>query len=85
MSEAVRPEGWHNWGRPQREKTARYSEYKSSGPGAAPEARVAWSRQLSDAEAAAITVDRVLGGQDNWTPKTALERLDAVKWTHQAD
>ena len=48
----IRPEGWDNWRDPAREKTAWFGEYKSVGPGANPKARVAWSRQLTDAEAA---------------------------------
>lgn len=68
MSEAVRPEGWHNWNFPEREKTARYAEYESSGAGASPRARVRWSRQLKRSEAQAITRDKVLGGADNWKP-----------------
>jgi pectinesterase len=66
MSDTVRPEGWHNWDKPEREKTARYSESGSTGPGASPRARVAWSKQLSPAEARAITVREVLGG---WDPR----------------
>lgn len=53
--------GWDNWRNKENEKTARYSEYNSKGPGAAPEKRVVWSRQLSDREAAKITKQRVLG------------------------
>jgi pectinesterase len=63
---AIRPEGWHNWDRPDREKTARYAEFQSTGPGANPERRVKWSRQLSAEDAAAVTVDEVLGGDDGW-------------------
>jgi len=48
----IRPEGWDNWRDPAREKTAWFGEYKSKGPGANPKARVAWSRQLTAAEAA---------------------------------
>jgi pectinesterase len=70
MSGAVRPEGWHNWKLPEREKTARYSEFESRGPGANRRARVAWSRQLSRGEAKAITPRRVLGGADGWNPRT---------------
>jgi pectinesterase len=70
MSAVVRPAGWHNWNFPEREKTARYAEFNSSGPGADPRSRVAWSRQLSKAEAGAITVDKVLGGTDGWNPKS---------------
>ena len=66
---AVRPAGWHNWDRPEREQTARYAEQGSSGPGANPSARVKWARQLSDAEAAAITPEKVLAGSDGWKPQ----------------
>jgi pectinesterase len=68
MSDVVRPAGWFNWNDPAREKTARYAEFNSTGPGANPGARVGWSRQLSDAEAGQITVKAVLAGTDQWTP-----------------
>jgi pectinesterase len=68
MSSAVRPEGWHNWDLPEREKTSWYREFGSTGEGAAPRARVAWSRQLTSGEADALTVGRVLGGPDGWNP-----------------
>ena len=68
MGEAVRPEGWHNWNLPAREKTARYAEHGSRGPGAAARGRVAWARQLSQAEARTLTPGRVLRGSDNWDP-----------------
>jgi pectinesterase len=69
MGAAVVPEGWNNWSQPAREKTARYSEFGSSGPGAlALERRAGWSRKLTQAEAAQITVAAVLGGTDKWNP-----------------
>jgi pectinesterase len=68
MSEVVRPAGWHNWDQPEREKTARYAEYKSTGPGANADARVRWSRQLTDEQAKEITLRAVLGGKDGWDP-----------------
>lgn len=74
MSEVVRPEGWHNWNFPEREKTARYAEFGSTGPGANPKARVKWSRQLTKAEAKAITAEKVLGGTDGWNPRTGKTR-----------
>ncbi|MGD9109801.1 MAG: pectinesterase family protein [Phycisphaerales bacterium] len=70
MSEVVRPEGWHNWKKPHREKTSRYAEFNSTGPGENPQARVSWARQLTEAEAKAITVESVLSGKDGWNPKT---------------
>src|SRR5437763_1654856 len=54
MGTHIRPEGWDNWRNPENEKTARYAEYNSSGPGASPGTRVAWSKQLSAAQARAL-------------------------------
>jgi pectinesterase len=68
MSEVVRPEGWHNWDRPEREKTARYAEHGSTGPGASPGARVPWARALGPDEARTLTSAAVLGGADGWHP-----------------
>src|SRR5690242_15884403 len=70
MSDVVRPEGWQNWNLPAREKTARYVEFNSKGPGANPRARVEWSKQLSRAQAKRITVREVLGGSDKWDPRS---------------
>lgn len=64
----VRAEGWHNWGKTENEKTARYAEYRNTGPGAGRTARVAWARELTDAEATAYTVANILGGADGWNP-----------------
>jgi pectinesterase len=69
MPGAIRPEGWHNWDRPEREQSARYAEYHSTGPGATPTARVAWARQLPDEAAQSITAETVLAGQDSWNPE----------------
>jgi pectinesterase len=70
MSEVIRPEGWHNWSQPDREQTSRYSEFGSTGPGAKPNERVKWAKQLTEAGAKMITLQRVLAGADNWDPKT---------------
>lgn len=69
MSEIVRPVGWHNWDKPEREKTARYAESGSMGSGGNTQQRVPWARQLTKAEASAITLEKVLGGSDKWNPK----------------
>ena len=68
MGDHISPAGWDNWRKVENEKTARYSEYKSTGPGAQPEARVPWSKQLTDEEAKAYTVPNILGGADAWNP-----------------
>lgn len=69
MSEVVRPEGWHNWDRPERERSSRYGEGNSRGPGAAPAARVPWAGRLGSAEAAKLKPDKVLAGRDGWNPE----------------
>jgi len=74
MSDAVRPGGWSNWKRPEREKTTRYAEFNSTGPGANRSARVSWARQLTEEEAKAITVEKVLAGADGWNPKKIFNR-----------
>lgn len=68
MGAVVRPEGWHNWNKAEAEKTARYAEFNSSGPGANPGARVKWAKQLSESEAKSITAQTVLSGSDGWRP-----------------
>ena len=69
MGEQIRPEGWHNWNKPEAEKTARYSEYRNTGPGANPSARVSWSHQLTKDEAAELTPENILKGFDHWDPR----------------
>jgi pectinesterase len=64
----ILPEGWHNWRKPEAEKTTFYAEYNSFGPGAAPQKRVSWSHQLSKAEARSYTTDQILKGTDGWNP-----------------
>jgi pectinesterase len=79
MSDVVRPVGWHNWDKPEREKTTRYSEFGSTGAGASRTDRVSWARQLTAAEAAALTVSQVLGGADSWDPRRTLAQPSTSK------
>jgi pectinesterase len=55
------PAGWENWKNPENEKTAYYAEYRNTGPGATPAARVPWAHQLTAQEAKQYTLKQVLG------------------------
>lgn len=68
MGSHIRPEGWHPWQK-QREATARYLEYNNSGDGASTEKRVAWSHQLTKAEAENITLETIFGIDNTWLPE----------------
>jgi pectinesterase len=57
----IHPQGWHNWGKPENEKTTRYAEYNNQGEGNRTNERVAWSKLLTPAEGASITLEKVMG------------------------
>lgn len=63
---SITPEGWHNWGQPDREATSRYEEFDSKGAGSAVDRRVEWSRQLTPEEAAGYRVITIF---DGWHPE----------------
>lgn len=65
----IRSEGWHNWSKPEAEKTAFYAEYKSTGSGANPATRAPWSYQLTEDEVKRYSVNTILSGSDQWIPE----------------
>lgn len=67
------PEGWNNWKNAVNENTARFAEYKSTGPGANVIQRAKWARQLSAAEVKKYTVQNILSGADHWNPVQQLK------------
>lgn len=69
MGDHIRPEGWHNWGKPENEKTARYGEYGSKGPGAAKANRVGWARNPDEATVRDLTdLKKVFTQTSTWQP-----------------
>lgn len=64
----IRAEGWHNWRNPENEKTARFVELGSTGPGANTAARVKWSQNICDCKAKEYSIKKVLTGNDKWKP-----------------
>ena len=63
LGDFIRPEGWHNWSKPDAEKTSLYAEYQNNGDGDHPDKRVSWSHQLSKSEAEKYTVENILGSK----------------------
>lgn len=69
LSKHIVPAGWHNWGKPANEETARYMEYKNTGEGANVTERVGWSKQLTKKEVDELTIERIFCTQSTWDPK----------------
>jgi pectinesterase len=61
MGKHIKPEGWHNWSKPEAEKTAFYAEYNSTDEGFLPKSRVSWSHQLRKSKAKKYTIENILG------------------------
>ncbi len=76
----IRPDGWDNWRDPAREKTAWFGEYQSKGPGANPKARVAWSRQLTAAEAAQFSRARFFNLSVRGLTGKANQAVGTIAW-----
>lgn len=53
----IKSEGWDNWGKAQFGETGFYAEHGCFGPGSGTSARAAFSRVLTDEEAAAYTYE----------------------------
>ncbi len=66
----IKAEGWSNWGNTNRDKTAYYAEYQSTGEGAHTAERIAWSHQLSKKQAKQYTLENIFrhSKTDNWNP-----------------
>lgn len=64
------PEGWDAWTGdkmfPDKERTAFYAEYNSTGPGASPGKRVNWSHQLSKEEAEKYNLKNIFSKKADW-------------------
>lgn len=70
MEAAIRPEGWNHW-LPEREKTAYFAEYNSSGSGANATTRVKWAHQITESQTKEFLPENFLKGRDAWNPKAS--------------
>lgn len=75
---AIRAEGWRDWHDAARRGGVFYAESGCTGPGADRSGRVAWSRELTAAEAAEYTCERIFAKKtgseqfrDDWNPRDA--------------
>ena len=78
MGGHIRPEGWHNWNSPEKERTVFYAEGGNTGPGADTANRVSWAKVLTDEEVKKYCAKEVLcersveavyvTGDDNFVP-----------------
>lgn len=75
MGAHIRPEGWHNWSKPHREKTSFYAEYGNTGEGSSTDRR-AFGHKLKNIKN--YTMERILGGDDNWNPADVAQAATAV-------
>lgn len=69
ISGVIKPEGWHNWKKPEAEKTVFYAEFNSTGSGGDVKNRVAWSHQLTKEQSKDYSIKNILSGKDNWNFK----------------
>ncbi|MCS4302762.1 pectinesterase family protein [Chryseobacterium sp. BIGb0232] len=73
LNSTIKPEGWHNWSKPDAEKTTFYAESNSKGSGANAVQRVSWSHQLTQQERKKYTTENILKGKDEWNIKKSLQ------------
>lgn len=73
INSTIKPEGWHNWSKPDAEKTTFYAEFNSKGSVAHISKRVPWSHQLTKEERKKYTTEIILKGNDRWNIKKSLK------------
>jgi pectinesterase len=60
MGAHIRPEGWHNWNSPGKERTVFYAEGGNRGPGAHTAKRVSWIKVLTKEAVKSYSAQEVL-------------------------
>lgn len=67
MDGHIRPEGWHDWNKPEAHDTIFYAEYNSFGKGTGGK-RAEFAHEMTADQAVLYTKKKVLGGSDGWEP-----------------
>jgi len=65
LGNLIKPEGWHNWGSEEKEKSAFYAEYQNTGESFKPDERANWSHQLTADQAKEYSLEKIFG---DWNP-----------------
>ncbi|MDL4840272.1 pectinesterase family protein [Aquibacillus rhizosphaerae] len=60
--------GWDNWRNPNNEKTARYGEYNSLGPGSNQTHRIHWANQYHQKDTDLLTLKQIFTCSSQWLP-----------------
>ncbi len=68
MDAHIRPEGWHDWNKPEAHTHAFYAEYGSFGPGGDMSGRPDWIKRLTEKDLPLYSKEKVLSGCDGWNP-----------------
>jgi len=68
MGAQIQPAGWLKWRPTDKDMKVFYAEFGCTGPGAANDKRVDWSKQLSPAEVDEFSKEKFLSGDDGWAP-----------------
>src|SRR5690606_1647232 len=68
LDKQIKPEGWHNWNKPEAEATTFYAEYGSKGSGANDKSLVKWSNFLTSDFAAQYSIEKILGDWNQQKP-----------------
>lgn len=69
LGKHILPEGWHNWGNEEKEKTAFFSEYNNFGEGASFLKRTNWSHQLTKRQAKKYNFKNIFRKESYWNLK----------------
>lgn len=65
ISNIIRPEGWHDWGKESNHNTTFYCEYNNKGLGADTKNRVDWCKLLTDEEAKKYSIENIFNSTPN--------------------
>lgn len=71
MGKHILPQGWHNWDKPEREKTAFFAEFDNKGPGSETANRVKWFRLLSKNQLKEFSVKNIFKVENQWLLNSA--------------